>query len=171
MHIERLANLLGATALAVSDKMIRDVTARAKTNPSATAALTVLLQAGPMGVTDLGRCLGLTQSAATRTLDSLENAGLVRRTRTGRVRAIELTAAGRRSAAMVLRERVRWLETLAGALDEPDRAHLERILGTLLTRIYDEVPDADLLCRLCDRRACTHEQVCPVGQAARDRSG
>ncbi|MBF6173560.1 MarR family winged helix-turn-helix transcriptional regulator [Nocardia blacklockiae] len=171
MHTERLANLLGATALAVSDKMIREVTARTKTSPSASAALVVLLEGGPKGVTELGGCLGLTQSAATRTLDSLESAGLVRRTRAGRTSAVALTATGRRRAATVLRARTDWLADLTATLDEADRAHLDRILGTLLTRVYDEIPAADLLCRLCDRRACTHESVCPVGQAERDRSG
>ncbi|WP_280383011.1 MarR family winged helix-turn-helix transcriptional regulator [Nocardia wallacei] len=171
MHTERLSNLLGAVALAVSDKMIREVTAATRLSPSASAGLVVLLESGPIGVTELGRRVGLTQSAATRTLDSLERAGLVQRTRTGRDRAIALTDAGRREAASILRSRVAWLEALTAALDERERQSLDRMLGKILTRIYDDIPDADLLCRLCDRRACTHGRVCPVGQAARDRSG
>ncbi|MBB5917746.1 DNA-binding MarR family transcriptional regulator [Nocardia transvalensis] len=169
--MSRVANLLGAAALAVSDRMVSDVTAQSQLSPSASAALVVLLESGPVGVTELSRCLGLTQSAATRTLDALESAGLIRRTTVGRGRSVALTDAGRREATKILRARVGWLEGLVGALDEGDRAHLERILGRLLTAIYDAVPESNLLCRLCDRRACTRGQVCPVGQAARDRSG
>ncbi|RDI48351.1 MarR family winged helix-turn-helix transcriptional regulator [Nocardia mexicana] len=171
MHTERVSNLLGAVALAVSDKMIRQVTAATRLSPSASASLVVLRESGPIGVTELGRRVGLTQSAATRTLDSLEGAGLVQRTRTGRDRAIALTGTGRRKAAGVLRARDEWLGALTAALDEDERRSLDLILGKILTRVYDDVPAADLLCRLCDRQACTHDLVCPVGQAERDRSG
>ncbi|GAB2698701.1 MarR family winged helix-turn-helix transcriptional regulator [Nocardia thraciensis] len=171
MHTERVSNLLGATALAVNDKMIREVTAATRLSPSASASLVVLRAAGPIGVTELGRRVGLTQSAATRALDSLEGAGLVRRTRTGRDRTVALTGAGRRQAAAALRARVEWLAALTAALDEDERQSLDRLLGKILTRIYDDLPAAALLCRLCDRQACTHDGVCPVGQAERDRSG
>ncbi|WP_433626388.1 MarR family winged helix-turn-helix transcriptional regulator [Nocardia sp. CA-120079] len=171
MHRSGSVNLLGAAALAITDKMIHEVTARSKLNPSASAALVVLLEFEPVGVSELGRHLGLTQPAATRALDALENAGLIRRTQIGRGRAVALTSAGRRSAAMILQARTECLQSLVDGLGDDDRAHLNRILGRLLTTIYGQVPDSNLLCRLCDRQACTHEQVCPVGQAARDRSG
>jgi MarR family transcriptional repressor of emrRAB len=54
-------------------------------------------------------------------------------------------------------------------LDAEDRTRLEELLSLLLGRLYDQAPDAERLCRLCDRDACLAEQqICPVGQAERD---
>src|SRR5918992_1458536 len=69
MHdTRRTANLLGATALAVTDLVLAGATAAAGTSGSGAAAL-VLLRATPgLSVTELGRRVGLTQPAAARSL-------------------------------------------------------------------------------------------------------
>ncbi|MBD0321866.1 MAG: MarR family transcriptional regulator [Aldersonia sp.] len=168
MHEFRLGNLLGAAALAISDRMLGAVTARVDGGPSAAAALVVLLEVGPMGVSRLGRCIGLTQSATTRAVDALERQGLTRRTPAGRERVIELTPSGRKLAQTVLDERRRWLDGLLATLDEADSEAAERVLTTLLRGLYDSGRNSTLLCRYCDRDACTAESVCPVGQAERE---
>lgn len=169
MHESRLGNLLGAAALAISDRMLGAVTARVDGGPSAAAALVVLLEVGPMGVTRMGRCIGLTQSATTRAVDALERQGLTRRNPAGRERVIDLTASGHQLAQAVLDERRRWLDGLLGALDEADTEAAERVLSTLLRELYEVGRNSQLLCRYCDRQACTAASVCPVGQAERDR--
>ncbi len=80
----RPANLLGALALAVSDR-IREVTeqqadALARSEPAALVSL-VHYPGQPVGVLD--QTLGLTHSGAVRLSDRLEAAGLVRRTSAG----------------------------------------------------------------------------------------
>lgn len=164
-------NLLGATALAVNDLALAGAARSAGVSASGAAALVVLSTSPDVGVTELGRRVGLSQSAAARMVDSLETAGLVTRCPgTGRWVTVGLTAAGRRLARELLTARDAPLARLLDALDDEENATLATLLAKLLTRAYGEVGDAGLLCRLCDRQACTTEATCPVGQAERDQA-
>ncbi|MGI5169420.1 MarR family winged helix-turn-helix transcriptional regulator [Spirillospora sp. CA-253888] len=169
MHdLQRTANLLGATALAVADLSLTGASSAAGVSASGAAALVVLSASGPLGATELGRRVGLSQPAAARMVDSLERAGLAeRRRRSARSVPVALTPAGERAAARVLAERGGPLADAVAALDHDERAALSTLLGKLLTRLYAEVGDADLMCRLCDRACCVRDAVCPVGQAER----
>jgi MarR family transcriptional repressor of emrRAB len=168
----RTANLLGVTALTVHDVALTGATRAAGVSASGAAALVVLSGAPELGVTELGRRVGLTQSAAARMVDSLAAAGLVERhPRPGRSVAVTPTPAGRRAAGELLAARGARLTELVGTLDEHEQETLAVLLGKLLTSLYDQVGDADLVCRLCDRTSCTTGAVCPVGQAERDRRG
>jgi MarR family transcriptional repressor of emrRAB len=83
--------------------------------------------------------------------------------------AVQPTVEGRQAARQILDSRGGPLATLVDRLDDEDRTKLTELLSTLLRHIYDQVPDADRLCRLCDRDAClSEERICPVGQAGRD---
>lgn len=170
MHDEhRTANLLGATALAVSDRALADVTRAAGVSASGAAALVVLAASPGLGVTELGRRVGLSQPAAARMLDSLEAAGLAaRRPGQGRSVSVTLTGAGRRTARRVLGARGTPLAEALEALDAGEQAVLAELLGKILTRLYGQVGSSELLCRLCDRASCIRDAVCPVGQAERD---
>ena len=80
MHDEqRLANLLGATALALVDLTLGEATKAAGVSSSSAAALVSLAARPGVSVTELGRRVGLTQPAAARMVDSLEADGLVER--------------------------------------------------------------------------------------------
>jgi DNA-binding MarR family transcriptional regulator len=172
MHERRLANLLGATALSVNDVMLARVREVGAVSASGASALVVLSGAPGLGVTELGRRVGLTQSAAARMVDSLADAGLVRRSAgAGRQVSVHLTASGRRTATRILAARAEPLTGLVGALDPDEQMLLADLLGKLLTGLYGECGDADVLCRLCDRAGCTEAAVCSVGQADRDRRG
>ncbi|WP_067473153.1 MarR family winged helix-turn-helix transcriptional regulator [Actinomadura hibisca] len=170
MHeLRRTANLLGATALAVAGRALTDAAGAAGTSASGAAALVVLSASGPLGVTELGRRVGLTQPAAARMVDSLTASGLVERgPRAARSVPVALTAAGERAAGRVLAARGDPLADVVAVLDEGERAVLDALLGKLLTRLYTDVGDADLMCRLCDRACCVQDAVCPVGQAERE---
>jgi DNA-binding MarR family transcriptional regulator len=166
----RTANLLGATALAVNDLALAGAARSARVSVSGAAALVVLSSAPDVGVTELGRRVGLTQSAAARMVDSLETAGLVaRRPAAGRNVAVAPTPAGRRVARDLLAARDAPLTALLDALDDEEHRTLAALLAKLLTRAYGQLGDADLLCRLCDRETCTDHAICPVGQAERER--
>jgi MarR family transcriptional regulator, negative regulator of the multidrug operon emrRAB len=169
MHdVDRTANLLGATALAVTDLMVSGATAAAGVSASGAAALVVLASTPGLGVTELGRRVGLSQSAAARMVDSLVAADLVRREgRPGRSVSVRPTARGTRTAARLLAARGEPLADLVAALDDRDREALERLLPTLLAALHARVGSTELVCRLCDRTACTARATCPVGEAGR----
>lgn len=172
MHDDRTGNLLGAAALAVTDLMLEDVTEMSGAGPRAASALVVLATSAALSGTELGRRVGLSQSAAARMIDGLLQRGLVeRRPGQGREVAIRLTRRGRTAAAGILAARRDRLTRALAVLDPSERAALSELLGKLLTGLYGEVGDADLLCRLCDRRCCTTDAICPVGQAEQERTG
>lgn len=165
---ERTANLLGAAALAVTDVVLAEATRASGVSTSAAAALVVLSGTGELGVTELGRRVGLTQSAAARMVDSLAADRLVRRLPSqGRSVSVRLTSEGGRVVSRLLAARGGSLAELIGVLDEADQRALDGLLAKLLTRLYGELGSSELLCRLCDRAACTAEASCPVGEAER----
>lgn len=167
---DRTANLLGATALALADLTLTGVTEAAGTSPSGAAALVVLSAVPGLSMTELGRRIGLSQSATARMTDSLENAALVtRRPGPGRWVTVQLTAAGREAADHLLAARAAPLSGALGALDEGEQETLALLLAKLLARLYGEIGNTELICRLCDRPACIAGAACPVGQAERDR--
>ena len=164
----RTANLLGATALAVSDAFLAGATGAAGTSASGAAALVVLDASPGLSVTELGRRVGLSQSAAARMVDALEAARLAeRRPAVGRWVTVQLTPEGTRAVRQLLAARRAPITELISALDDAEQDTLAGLLAKLLTRIYGEVGDNELICRLCDRASCTAHAVCPVGAAER----
>ncbi|WP_407564468.1 MarR family transcriptional regulator [Streptomyces sp. 184] len=167
---KRTANLLGAAALTVSDRMTTAAAAAAGASVSGTAALVTLRGAEGIGVTELGRRIGLSQPACARMLDQLAARGLVQRERGGgRAVALRLTGAGAAAAARAEEARQEELRRVLSGLSGAEGAALGAALERLLAGLYGDVGSEDVLCRLCDRGACLADgHVCPVGQAARD---
>lgn len=167
MH-DRVANLLGATALAITDLMLAGATRAAGASASGAAALLVLRAAPGLSVTELGRRVGLTQPAAARMVATLEASGLTsRRATPGRAVAVHLTAAGERSAARLLAARAAPLAEVLSDLDASQLVTLAGLLEPVLARLHGRTGSSELVCRLCDRDVCTTDAVCPVGEAAR----
>ncbi|TRO58156.1 MarR family transcriptional regulator [Streptomyces sp. IB201691-2A2] len=170
MHDEqRLANLLGATALALVDLTLGEATKAAGVSSSSAAALVSLAARPGVSVTELGRRVGLTQPAAARMVDSLEADGLVKRrpsSVSSRLMAVQPTPVGVRQAERILHARGGPLTDLLADLDD-DRRHLDRLLTNLLTRLYGQIGRAQYICRLCGRKSCTTGAECPVGEAER----
>ncbi|WP_413802065.1 MarR family winged helix-turn-helix transcriptional regulator [Streptomyces iranensis] len=164
---ERVANLLGATALAITDDLLGAPAAASRLSMSAAAAL-IVLRAGPgVSVTELGRRVGLTQSAAVRMVDGLERDALVERRRgIGNWTGVHPTAKGRRTAGRLLTSRTSQLTGVLDGLGETEVRDLGALLAKLLDGLYQGSGSADRMCRLCDRTACTPDGVeCPVGAA------
>lgn len=175
MHdIARTANLLGAATLTLGDLLTATVSSAAGASTSGSAALTTLANEAGLGVTELGERIGLSQPAAARMVDNLAARGLVERRQggSGRSVAVHLTESGRAAAQRVLMARAEELSGFVEALEPAERASLARSLEKLLDRLYDEVGSKHVLCRLCDRGACTADRsTCPVGRAAQERGG
>jgi len=81
---------------------------------------------------------------------------------------VTLTDEGRRVAGELLAVRAAPLADVLSVLGAGEREQLDVLLEKLLTRLYGDIRSSELMCRLCDRAACTTDAVCPVGQAERD---
>lgn len=151
--------------------LILDETGRAGgVGESGASALVVLSCTPGLSVTELGRRVGLSQSAAARMVDGLETAALVeRRAGVGRTVSVHPTRRGRRAAHRLLAARSQPLTDVMQTLDEGEQRTLTDLLEKLLDGLYDRVGNADLLCRLCDRAVCIADATCPVGAAERAR--
>ncbi|MFD7075845.1 MarR family winged helix-turn-helix transcriptional regulator [Nocardioides sp. NPDC059952] len=170
MHRSRTANLLGAAAQGLNDHIRAGLSEAARLSDSASATLILLSDSGGIGASELGRRLGLTQSAAVRMVEGLERDGLLQRgPKAGRNVAITLTARGRDLAQDLREARGRSLDAIVNTLAPEELEQLEDLLMKLLPRLHHQPGDADRLCRLCDRQACIEgDVICPVGQAERD---
>jgi MarR family transcriptional regulator, negative regulator of the multidrug operon emrRAB len=165
----RPANLLGALALAVCERLGSATAGPAGRLPaSEPAALVTLAHYPDQSIDVLAQTLGLTHSGAVRLVDRLEAAGLVRRAPagSGRTLALRLSAEGRRAARKVLARRQETLEQLLEALDAEDVSRLEGIGERLLAMLTTDRRSAHHICRLCNEGVCVQGAVCPVDQAA-----
>ena len=169
-HFSGEANVVGALVLALGDRM-RDATEEAAGLGGALPAALVCLHewAGGRPIEALAATLRVTHSRAVRIVDRLEQAGLARR-RTAqddrRVVLVELSAAGHRVAARVLRARAGVIEACLADLSEPERRVLGELVGTMLGRTTTSRRDSWGICRMCDVHACGHhEGRCPVTRA------
>src|SRR5260370_23540891 len=116
---DRTANVLGALALVISDRIDDAVSDAAGHSQTAATALSALYHFIDRPTVDrLGQVLGLTHSGTVRLVDRLEDDGWVVRGRgaDGRSVAISLTARGRRAAALVAAARAAVLSEVTAVL-------------------------------------------------------
>jgi MarR family transcriptional repressor of emrRAB len=161
----RDANLLGATAVAISDRLVAAI--GQGRGLSTAAALIHIRQRPGETVHFLARVLGLTHSGAVRLDDRLSNDGLVQRGPGADRRSLALyvTPAGDRAARAALDEREQVLSAALSALKVSEQAQLTELLEKLLARLAGDRWSARHICRLCDFPRCSRD-TCPVDQSA-----
>ena len=180
---ERLANLLGAWAVAVADRVTVATVSATGRGGQAPAAIVALHQfADGSTIDELSHILGLSHSASVRLVDSLVTDGQVSREhgpgdrRSVRLRLTPRGRAAARRIARVRREAI--APTLAGLTEGEQRALTavaERLTRNLVQmrlerRARGEAPEGGWLCRLCDLRACGRpEGRCPAAARAAER--
>jgi DNA-binding MarR family transcriptional regulator len=173
-ELAHAANLLGALALAVTDRTFDGVAAAGESGSSA-VALSALLHFLDRPTIDLmRRVLGLTSSGAVRLVDRLESAGWVKRAAAadGRATAVELTAAGRRVAKRVSAARAHVLKSVLSELSQSELHTFDRITALLLMKLTRGPGAERWLCRFCNMDACGWRSGgCPVRNARERRSG
>jgi DNA-binding MarR family transcriptional regulator len=179
-ELGRLANLLGAWSVAVSDRITAAAERAAGRGGQAPGALVSLEQfAEGSTIEQLSAVLGLTHSATVRLVDALVADGHVARRRSrgdGRAVAIRLTPSGRATARRIGRARSQAVQEVLGGLTDAQRRTLtavaERLTGDLAAlrleqRAEGELPAGGWLCRLCDFGACGRpEGRCPAAATA-----
>jgi DNA-binding MarR family transcriptional regulator len=163
----RTANLLGALACEVADRLRRDLRHHPNETDSAAAALNIIGFYQGCSNARLSRALRLSHPATVRLVDKLELAGLVE-SRTGDDRrsvSLHLTSAGKSRLSQILSERCAALEEVIGGLTRAERRQLDALAERLLHKLTTSTDAADYICRLCDEIACPPDR-CPVHQTA-----
>lgn len=177
----RLANLLGAVATGLADRVADSVDTTAL-DDRARMALVALLDFSPKGsVHTLSQVVGLTHSGAVRLVDRLVVAGYVRR-RPGaddRSVSIGLTRSGRLVANRVRDRRQDAITDAMTDLSDRQRDDLVRACETIVAnltrerldrRAAGERPSGGALCRMCDFAACGRPAGrCPAAGAVAQR--
>ena len=164
----RLANLLGAAALGLSDAIGADAAAAAGLDATAATALIALLDLARGGsIRILSRLIGISHSGTVRLVNRMVDEGLIAR---------EPGHDGRTLAGRLRADRA---EAVAAALDGTTAAQREQLatlcevmIGNLVTarlsaRRRDRDPVGGALCRLCDPTACGRAVgTCPAASTA-----
>jgi DNA-binding MarR family transcriptional regulator len=165
-----LANVVGAAALAVTERIDAATRAACGASGAVPAALVALHEfAGGQTIDYLRNVVGLTPSGTVRLVDRLEREGLARRGAgaDGRSISVHLTEDGGRVARRVRDARTAVLASLLDDLTAAQRGALADAAGALLAAVTDGRDAARHTCRLCDVEACGHHRgTCPVTNAA-----
>ena len=173
--LERSANVLGALAIAIGDRMadaVAEAAGHALTAATALSALHHFLDAP--SIDRLRQVLGLTSSGTVRLVDRLEQDGYVTRGAGAdrRSRAVTLTARGREVAQRVSAARARVLDDALERLTDDERARFGELTGKVLGGLMREPGAVRWTCRLCDVATCRSEPgECPFAAEVRRRYG
>ncbi len=160
----RAANLLGASALAVTDAVRQAAEGASNLSAAAPGALVAIDMHPGQPVDVLARVLALTGSGAVRVVDRLAADGLVERRAgvDGRTRALHLTRAGKRALRRLLESRETALREALSVLSAGEQEQLAPLLEKLLQGLAHDRLRARGICRLCDVGACRQGARCPL---------
>jgi DNA-binding MarR family transcriptional regulator len=160
----RAANLVGAFALVLTDRIAGAVDGRGP-GGSAAAALLLVHHGHVRRVDDLRAPLALSQPGVVRLVDRLTAAGLLRRVAGDaadrRRVGLALTATGRRRVRQVLEAREDAVAGLLSSLTPEQVARLSRTCERVLGVVAVDQAAPARICRYCDETACDLTR-CPV---------
>lgn len=160
--IQRIANLLGAAALAIEDRISRAVVGAGVSREEASVLVTV---SGTSGLTirDVSEILGMSHPGTVRLVLRLVHRGAVEK-RTGRDKReahLLLTDVGRDMVARILRAREETLVSLVERVEPRYRRVFESTIEEVLRSLVTTDLDTFRICRLCDEGVCDQRR-CPV---------
>lgn len=167
MNRRYLGNLLGAVALAISDRIDRATTDIAGMTGGAAAALLTIGTRPGLTIDALSRTLALSHSGTVRLVDRLHERGWVTRDRHRAGREVHLTLSRRGSKLFeeLLDARRSVLNETIAAMPDRHLADFQRALVAMLESLPQDREEARNICRLCEHRIC-RGPACPVGTAA-----
>lgn len=159
---DRGANVVGAFALAVVDRMKRAIFDHTDLGGEAVAALVAIGHSPGMTIKQLSKVLARSHPGTVRIVDRLAVASLIERipgVLDRRSVTLSLTGKGVAERAAILQRRMSALEDVLSAVAPGDFDTLQRIAATTLATLPDDATSALATCRLCDERRCA---VCPM---------
>ena len=156
-----MSNLLGALALAVTDRIdaaTQSVLGRSGETPS---AIVVIGFEGGMSNDRLRQILGISHAGAVRLVDRLVSDGLVerRRGKDGRAVALHLTRSGFKRRDQMLSKRFEAIRPALEVLSIEEKEVFVELVQKILASLEGSEIENWTICRLCDTRACTD---CPL---------
>ena len=163
-ELGKTANLLGALAVLVHDRVTVALTEELGRTATAPAAIIALGTRPHRRIDALRATMGLSHSATVRQVDGLVEMGLVDRHPgdDGRSTSLTLTAAGRRIFKRLLARRREVLETFLEQLPDGVYEAMRRTLPAVVHGVADTREEARRICRLCHHEIC---QPCPIGRS------
>lgn len=167
MTDEKLVNIFGALALAVSDDLLAETQKEAPEPGFAAAAVSLLRHEPGMSIDQLRRGLPLSHPGAVRLVDRLAADGLVVRQPSARDRravSLNLTPTGEQACAKIRAARGVSVGKALDALNADERATFGALVEKMLSALVQGEDHAYAVCRLCDEVACGK---CPVEAALR----
>ena len=143
--MDRIANLLNATAVAICDAQMAEASRRSGLKSSATAAILTLGQHEGQTVTDIALVVGISHSAMVRLIEGLDGQGLVTRSSGQDKRKIEiaLTQTGRALYRQLRAAQTFVLSPLLECLSEYERSVVECALAKMLTTLTKDPESGD----------------------------
>lgn len=160
-EMDRTTNLLGALALAISDRIKTGIKDTFDRSGESAAAIVVLGYAPGLSVEILRQVLDLSHPGTVRLIDRLEEDGLVERRKAadGRAVALHLTRKGGKLRQRLMDQRLDLLEAGLKGLNAKERV----VLGDLLAKVLTNLPETEMakhrICRLCAVGTC---KDCPI---------
>jgi MarR family transcriptional regulator, negative regulator of the multidrug operon emrRAB len=158
------ANILGALAVLIQDRVEGVWQASLDLSPMAAAALVQIDNEPGSSIEAVASRIGLTHSATVRVVDKLAERGLVDKDRArkdARAQSLTLSRAGKRLAQQLHEARNQVTDDLLADLAPAQRAALEQTIRTILHRCVEPGREADVTCRVCDDRRCSPD-ICPI---------
>lgn len=159
--VDQTTNLLGALAIAVTDRIKDRLKETYDRAGESAAALVVLGYAPGLSVEPLRQVLDLSHPGTVRLIDRLEQDKLVERRKAedGRAVALHLTRKGTRLRQKLMDRRLDTLESALQGLTANER----RVLGQLMAKVLTNLPETEMakhrICRLCAVAVC---KDCPI---------
>ncbi len=156
-------NLLRALATEVVDRTEQGRAEAVGLDASGSAAVGLMCREPGLSVGDLAVRLGRSHSATVRVVDRLEEARLVKRTRTkadGRRATLSLTASGGKKVDAAAQAADESVDRILRDLTSGERVLFQRILGKVVGQLPGGVTEGARICRYCDPRDCGAES-CP----------
>lgn len=167
----RLANILGAFATAVTDRMVAAFAADGRGDRAA-AALTLIAEEPGVAIETLRRYLALSHSACVRLVDQLEADGLAARSVAPqgdrRIRALRLTGKGEAAAKTLRASRAGVVGRAVARLTVSERRDLAALIERMMPAVIADGDDVDVVCRHCDQDACP-DAACPAERCRREQ--
>ena len=158
------ANILGALAVLIQDRVESAWQSSLDLSPMAAAALVQIDNEPGSSIEAVAGRIGLTHSATVRVIDKLAERGLVEKDRArkdARAQSLTLSKPGKRLAQQLHEARNQVTDDLLAGLVPEQRTALEQAVRAILHRCVEPGREADVTCRVCDDHRCSPE-ICPI---------
>jgi len=158
------ANILGALALLIQDRVQARWQEELDLSPMAAAALSQIEQEPGCTIDQVASRIGLSHSATVRVIDKLAERDLVTKDRArqdARAQSLKLTKAGKRMAQQLHNARNQVTDGLLSLIKPEQVAALHNAVGAILHEAITTRQEGDVTCRVCDESRCRPE-ICPI---------